>query len=440
MAGQKKYRLRCTECGAVITDFKAWFEHGQSCPECHCKQAEIEYTADYAKLPELFKGKPESFWHYFDFLPLMDKENIVSCGEGAIPLERWEFLEQFASDNGISDCKIYVYRNDLNGGTNTFKDIAASMAASIFKENGVKRYCIASTGNTATAYGKYLAMAGISAAIFMPDNAVHSSIAEIASYGQKVYHVAGDYSDAKAVAAAYAQKYGIPTSAGNIDPIRVESKRTMVFEWLRQLGTMPDVYVQAVSGGTGPLALDKAYRELEPHMPGLKYPRPILIQTDQCDPMVQGWEKAVRLGFPEGFEKDFPVIKNPQTMVSILGTGNPGTYPKIARIMRQRNGSFLRVEESRLADVARLVAFEQKTHVGPASAVCIAGVMKAIAQKEIKEGQTVLVNMGEGIKRAPWFLEMLGHHIAEVRSAEECTVPDLNSSREALWEAATGCR
>lgn len=435
MAEQKKYRLRCTECGAVITDFKAWFEHGQSCPECHCKQAEIEYTADYAKLPELFKGKPESFWHYFDFLPLMDKENIVSCGEGAIPLERWKFLEQFANDNGISDCKIYVYRNDLNGGTNTFKDIAASMAASIFKENGVKRYCIASTGNTATAYGKYLAMAGISAAIFMPDNAVPSSIAEIASYGQKVYHVSGDYSDAKAVAAAYAQKYGIPTSAGNIDPIRVESKRTMVFEWLRMLGKMPDVYVQAVSGGTGPLALDKAYRELEPHMPGLTYPRPILIQTDKCDPMVQGWEKAVKNGFPEGFEKDYPVIKNPQTMVSILGTGNPGTYPKIARIMKQRNGNFLRVKEDCLADVARIVAFERKTHVGPASAVCIAGLMKAVMQHEIKNGQTVLVNMGEGIKRAPWFLDMLGHHISEVRSVEECHVPELGETREELWKA-----
>ena len=320
---------------------------------------------------------------------------------------------------------------------NTFKDIAASMAASIFKENGVKRYCIASTGNTATAYGKYLAMAGISAAIFMPDNAVPSSIAEIASYGQKVYHVSGDYSDAKAVAAAYAQKYGIPTSAGNIDPIRVESKRTMVFEWLRMLGKMPDVYVQAVSGGTGPLALDKAYRELEPHMPGLTYPRPILIQTDKCDPMLQGWEKAVKNGFPEGFEKDYPVIKNPQTMVSILGTGNPGTYPKIARIMKQRNGNFLRVKEDCLADVARIVAFERKTHVGPASAVCIAGVMKAVMQHEIKNGQTVLVNMGEGIKRAPWFLDMLGHHISEVRSVEECTVPDIDDCRTSLWDAVT---
>ena len=431
----QKYQLKCVDCGHVTPDFATWLGQNQECPVCHSKHAEIEYSADYSRLKELMKGQPESFWHYFEFLPLTDKNNIVSCKEGAIPLERWGFLEDYARDNGIQNCQIYVYRNDMNGGTNTFKDIAASMAASIFKENHVENYCIASTGNTATAYGKYLAMAGISAAIFMPDNAIASSIAEISSYGQKVYHVKGDYSKAKAVAADYAKKYHILTSAGNIDPIRVESKRTMVFEWLRMLGKMPDVYVQAVSGGTGPLALDKAYRELKPHFPELTYPRPLLIQTDKCDPMVQGWEKAVKNGFPEGFEKDYPVIQNPQTKVSILGTGNPGTYPKIAKIMRAHNGNFLRVKEDGIADVARLVAFERKTHIGPASAVCIAGLLKAIQQHEIQEGQTVLVNMGEGIKRAPEFLDELRHDCSVVSSVEECHVPHLSDTRQKLWDA-----
>ena len=431
----QKYQLKCVDCGHVTPDFATWLGQNQECPVCHSKHAEIEYSADYSRLKELMKGQPESFWHYFEFLPLTDKNNIVSCKEGAIPLERWGFLEDYARENGIQNCQIYVYRNDMNGGTNTFKDIAASMAASIFKENHVENYCIASTGNTATAYGKYLAMAGISAAIFMPDNAIASSIAEISSYGQKVYHVKGDYSKAKAVAADYAKKYHILTSAGNIDPIRVESKRTMVFEWLRMLGKMPDVYVQAVSGGTGPLALDKAYRELKPHFPELTYPRPLLIQTDKCDPMVQGWEKAVKNGFPEGYEKDYPVIQNPQTKVSILGTGNPGTYPKIAKIMRAHNGNFLRVKEDGIADVARLVAIERKTHIGPASAVCISGLLEAIRKHEIQDGQTVLVNMGEGIKRAPEFLDELRHDCSVVSSVEECTVPNLSDTRKKLWDA-----
>ena len=58
----------------------------------------MKYDADYSTLPELYKGKPESFWHYFDFLPLEDKKNIVSFGEGAIPVEHWDFLDRFAKE------------------------------------------------------------------------------------------------------------------------------------------------------------------------------------------------------------------------------------------------------------------------------------------------------------------------------------------------------
>ncbi len=433
---KNKYRLKCVSCGHITPDFSSWFVDNQICGECGSKHAEIEYSTDYALLFDLLKAKdPKSFWHYFDFLPLYNKENIISCEEGAIPLERWPFFEEYARQLGI-DCSIYVYRNDLNGGTGTFKDIAASMAASIFKENNINQYCIASTGNTATAYGKYLSVAGINAAIFMPDCSEETSQAEIASYGQQVYRVHGDYAYAKKVAADYAKKFDIPISSGNIDPIRVESKRTMVFEWLRLLDKMPDVYVQAISGGTGPLALDKAVRELKSYMPDIDLPKMLMIQTDKCDPMVQAWENAKAQHFPDGFEKHYPIIENPQTGISILATGHPATYPLIAKLIQKCNGDFIRVEEDKVVDVARLVAYERKIHIGPASAVCILGLIKAIQQGEIKNGQTVLVNMGEGIKRAPAFLQKLAHHIKQVASVDECQIPDINRFRKELWDNA----
>lgn len=433
-----KYHLRCVACGEITADFATWFKQNQVCAHCGSKHSEIEYNADYRMLPALFKGHPDSFWHYFDFLPLENKENIVSCQEGAIPLERWSFLEDYAKESGIEDCKIYVYRNDLNGGTHTFKDIAASMAASIFKENNIEQYCIASTGNTATAYGKYLAIAGVNAAIFMPDNSEIVSQSEIASYGQQIYRVKGDYTFAKKVAADYAQKFNVLISAGNIDPIRIESKRTMVFEWLRILGKMPDVYVQAISGGTGPLALDKAVRELLPHMPEINLPKMLMVQTDKCDPMVQAWENAKSESFPEGFEKNYPVIDNPKTEISILATGNPATYPLVAKLMRKCDGDFLRVKEDKALDMARLVAYERKIHIGPASAVCMLGILKAIENKEIKSGQTVLVNMGEGIKRASGFLLKLGSHIEHIDSVDDCHIPDMKQFREKLWKNVIG--
>jgi threonine synthase len=434
---KNKYKLKCVGCGYLTFDFSLWFQQNQLCPKCGSKHAEIKYNTDYSLLPELLKAQnPTNFWHYFDFLPLYSKENIISCNEGSIPLERWTFFEDYAKKQGIN-CTIYVYRNDLNGGTGTFKDIAASMAASIFKEHNINQYCIASTGNTATAYGKYLSMAGTNAAIFMPANSEKSSQAEISSYGQQIYCVQGDYAYAKQVAADYAKKFNILISSGNIDPIRVESKRTMVFEWLRLLGKMPDVYIQAISGGTGPLAVDKAVRELAPHFPNIHFPKMLMIQTDKCDPMVSAWENAKLQNFPAEFEKQYPIKEKPQTEISILATGNPATYPLIAKLVQKSNGNFIRVKEEKAIDATRLVAYERKIHIGPASAVCILGLIKAIQNGEIKDNQTVLVNTGEGIKRSPAFLQKLGHNIKQISSVEECQIPNVNQFRGELWEKIT---
>lgn len=434
---KQKYQLRCVKCGYITPNFATWFSQEQCCPKCGSKQSDIEYSADYSALTSLFEGSPISFWHYFDFLPLYDKKNIISCQEGAIPLERWTFLEEYAKKKKNVDCQVFVYRNDLNGGTNTFKDIAASMAASVLKEIGVDNYCIPSTGNSATAYGKYLALAGINAAIFMPENAEIASQAEISSYGQQVYRAQGDYAFAKKMAGEFATKHKIPISAGNIDPIRIESKRTMVFEWLRQIGKMPDVYVQAISGGTGPLAIDKAVRELKKYRSDIQLPKMLLVQSNKCDPMVQAWENAVKNNFPDGFEKDYPIIDNPQTKISILATGNPGTYPIIAKLVHSCNGNFYRINEEKTVDMAQLIAFERKIHIGPASAVAFLGFFKALDNNEIQNGQIVLINMGEGIKRNPKFLNAIGHHIVDIEDISQCRVPNINENAEELWENAT---
>lgn len=398
-----KYKLICKKCGHEISNFKEWFAHNQQCPQCGSNYVEVQYSGDYHKLNEYFKGNPKSFWHYFDFLPLENPENVITCNEGAIPIENWDFLEKYAQEKYGIDCHVMVYRNDLNGGTNTFKDVAAAMGAAIMKENGVKEYCIASTGNTATAFSKYLSLAGIKLNVFVPNCVCKDTVEEIRSYGQNLVISTGDYGAAKKEAAEYQKAHNLLISGGNIDPIRVEAKKTMVFEFLRQMGKMPDVYVQAVSGGTGPIAVDKGVREIQSAFPEAKLPKMILVQQDTCDPMVQGWENAEKAGFPNGYEKNFPSIANPQTKVSILSTGTPGMFPIVAPIVRKSGGGFVRVKESELVDYAKIAKRERNVMLGPAAAVCFAGFYQALAEGKIQNGQTVLINTGEGAARAKDF-------------------------------------
>lgn len=430
-----KYYLKCVQCGFKTADFKTWFNQNQVCPKCGSKHSEVWYDADYSKLPELFNSQPESFWAYFDYLPLIQQTNIISCGEGAIPVEQWSFLENYAREKYNLDIQVYAYRNDLNGGTGTFKDVAASLAASIFKENDITQYCVASTGNTATAYGMYLSLAGVNASIFIPNNALKASEAMISAYGQQVVRVNGDYAKAKKVANDYAEKYHILISTGNIDPIRVEAKKTMVFEWLRQLKKLPDVYIQAISGGTGPIAIDKGIRELKGVCPDLKMPRLLMVQPDRCDPMVQAWEDAEKEGFPDGFEKKYPVLEDPETAVPTLATGNPATYPIVAKLVKNAGGNFIRMKECKLADYGKLIAFERKVILGPASAVCIGGFFESLKKGLIKNGESVLLNTGEGVRRAGDFLNEMIYTTKHVDSVDDCQPHTMDDYRERLWEA-----
>ncbi len=434
----KKYQIRCISTGEVIGDFADWFRMNQTCPD-GSKNVTVEYFEPIKELKTLINKKdckyPQSLWRYFKFLPLYNEKNIISLGEGAIPVNNWKFLEKLAKDAFGINCKVFVYRNDENQGTGTFKDAAATMAASIMKEHEIKEYVIASTGNIATAYSRYLALAGVSLSVFIPGNAQLTHQSEMGTYGQRVFKVKGDYAKAKQLAAEYAKKYGILISLGNIDPIRVEAKRTMVFEWLRLMDEFPTVYIQALSGGTGPIAIEKGINEIKDLGVVDKLPRFILAQPHRCNPMAQAWEKAKENNFPEGWLHDYPILENPQTTIPTLSTGNPTTYPIIANIVKRSGGEIISFNEDNAVDIARLSTYETTVKVGPAATVALGGFFEALTDGHIKDGDVVLINIGEGAKRSPEFMEAVNYSTKIVSSIDECEEFDRTQYHDQLLKA-----
>ena len=102
-----KFHLKCKKCNHIINDFAEWFSFKQKCPECENKWVDVEYSRNVQDVVEKIKQnekKPESFWQYFDFLPLMEKSNIISQGEGVIPVDRWDFFEEFAKQKYNINC------------------------------------------------------------------------------------------------------------------------------------------------------------------------------------------------------------------------------------------------------------------------------------------------------------------------------------------------
>ena len=440
MGNAAKFILKCTHCGHVFNSFPEWFGHKQKCPDCGKNRVEAEYSTDYSKLKDLINAKDRTdntIWHFFDFLPLNNRENIISSGEGNIGINHWGFLDEYAKKAYGIDCKVYVYRNDENYATHTFKDAGASLAASVLKESDIDKYIVASTGNVANAFAYYLAKAGISLSAFIPVDALKMNGAGVSYYGQRVFRVNGDYAKAKGVAADYANKYNILMTGGNTDPLRVEAKRTMVFEWLRKLPEFPTVYVQALSGGTGPIAIDKAFREINDLGLLKQLPRFLMVQPHRCAPMTEAWERAKKSNFAEGWESNYPVYNDPYTAVPTLATGNPATYPIIGNLVKKSGGEITSFNEYRCADVVRLIAYETQVRIGPASAIALGGFFDSLKAGNIRNGDVVLVNIGEGIDRAPEFFEQLIYTEHSVDHVNDCDIFDRRLLRDELWRKLT---
>ncbi len=438
MANQKFY-LQCKTCGYKIEDFSEWFKVGQICPKCGSKQANVWYYKNYEELIKTIRDKafkPDSLWGYFDYLPLLDKNNIVSFGgEGIVPLVRWTFLEEFAKNTHNKNVKIYAHGHDRNHATGTFKDLAGTVVSSVLKENGIDKYVGASTGNIGVAYSRYLAGAGISLSLFIPETSLKSQEAEISSFGQKVYRVKGDYAAAKKMAKDFAQKYDLVLTGGNFDPMRIEAKKTMVYEWLRVLPEFPTVFMQAISGGSGPLGIAKACQELKDMKLFKKMPRFILPQPEKCSPMAAAWEKAKKAGFPQGWENDYPVYENPKTSIETLSTGNPTAYPALAPVVKESQGEIIASKEEATVDVARLISYELTQRIGPAAAITVVGFIESLRNGHINDGDVVMLNIGEGVARSPKFVEQLSFSSQTIDSLDECELTDRSKYREHLWKA-----
>jgi threonine synthase len=136
---------------------------------------------------------------------------------------------------------------------------------------------------------------------------------EVALYGAEVIKVTGTYDQTKQVAAQFAERRGLFLDRGIRSLAARESMKTIAFEIAEQLGwRAPDWYIQAVSGGMGPIGVWKGFQELKAMGLVDRIPRIGVIQAEGCAPIVES--------FREGREQA-RVVHTPRTRIATLATG-----------------------------------------------------------------------------------------------------------------------
>lgn len=357
-----------------------------SCEKCSNLWLDADYDYDALNWPDSLGNRAPTMWRFAELLPLSDRAARVSLGEGGSPLLRAEGLgREF-------DHPALFIKDERQSPTASFKDRQGSLSVSLLRQLGITECVLASTGNAAAAYAAYCARAGIKLWIFLTSMAPAEKMRELGLYGAEVIKVTGTYDEAKQIAADFAARRGIYFDRGARTVVGKESMKTIAYEMAEQLGLeltdgerwiAPDWYVQAVSGGIGPLGVMKGFREL--YRLGLidRIPKLAIVQVEGCSPMVRA------------FHAGQPTVEavTPNTRITVLSTGDPGHgYSLIYDAIQQHGGTMIAADDGEAFRTMRKVARVEGLSVEPATAVAFAGLEKLILSGQIGRDETVIVN------------------------------------------------
>jgi threonine synthase len=351
-----------------------------ACQKCGSQWLEPHYNFAAFKL-EILRGLPGrtfNLWRYQDVLPVDDPKAHDLYPAGGTPL--W-LSQRYAPALGHSG--VYL-KDERFGPTSSFKDRQAAVAVAAMLEAGIREAVIASTGNAAVAYAAACARAGIKLWVFMTSLVPQEKLREAALFGAEVIRVSGNYDQTKQIAAKFAQRRNLILDRGATSIPARESMKTIAYEIVEQLGwRSPDWYIQAVSGGLGPLGVYQGFKEL--HRMGLidRIPKLAVIQVEGCSPMV----KAFRAG------RDTAESVVPDTHIIILSTGDPGnSYTMLWKLTQEYGGIMEAVTDAEAFAAMRSLAKSEGMAVEPATAVAFAGLEKLLKDKVIAPEEMVVLN------------------------------------------------
>lgn len=350
------------------------------CQKCESQWVEARYDYESFKR-EILRGipnRPNNLWRFQDVLPLDNPSTLELYPAGGTPL--W-LSNRFAPNLGHAS--VYI-KDERYGPTSSFKDRQAAVAVAAMNENGIREAVIASTGNAAVAYAAACARAGIKLWVFMTSLVPQEKLREAALFGAEVIRVSGNYDQTKQIASQFAQRKNLLLDRGASSVPARESMKTIAYEIVEQLGwRAPDWYIQAVSGGLGPLGVYQGFKEM--FSMGLinKVPKLAIIQSEGCAPMVNA--------FKDGKDTATPVI--PDTRIIILSTGDPGkAYTYLWNLTQQYGGVMEAVSDLEAYNAMKSLAKSEGMAVEPATAVAFAGFEKLFKQGVISKDELVAIN------------------------------------------------
>ena len=381
--------MQCRECKK---EYDSTFKY--ICDECF---GPLDVHYDYPTLTkDSFTNREQTYWRYFELLPIIDKSNIVSINAGMTPLVKAEKLGEKIGLNNL-----YI-KNDSVNPTFSFKDRPAGIAVSKAKEFGLTSVGCASTGNLASATAAHAAKADLPCYIFAPSDIEHAKIAQSLSYGAEYISVDGTYDDANRIAAQVGDSKGIGIVNINMRSYYVEGSKTLAYEVAEQLDwKVPDQLVVPTGSGAMLNAICKGFEELETVslVNGTSSMHMNCAQPHGCAPIVDAFKNN---------SNDVIPVENPDTVAKSLAIGDPGDGRYVLKRLKQFNGIAEESNNKEILDAILLLAKTEGIFTEPAGGVSVAVLKKMVEGGKIDKNETTVCYVtGNGLKATESIMEVL---------------------------------
>ncbi len=378
--------LRCVSCGKE-------YESGEvdyTCTRCDPLLGTLDVIYDYKAIAagisrDSFAANPRSdHWRYLPILPVANPEFIPHLTVGWSPLYRTTALER---EWGLAEVWI---KDDGRNPTGSFKDRASSVALVKALEKGAKAVTAASTGNAASSWSAFTAVAKLPAYIFVPKTAPKAKLAQLLLYGARVIQVAGTYDEAFDLCGQAAEKWGWYNRSTAINPYLGEGKKTGALEICEQLHwEVPDFVFVSVGDGCILQGTWKGFKDF--YALGLidRLPKLVGVQAEGSAPLVAAWKT--------GKTQCSPMV--PNTVADSISVGLPRDQIKALRAVRESQGAFVAVTDEEILTASRELARKVGVFAEPAGATAFAGLRKLAEDGTCRAADRVVAMItGNGLK------------------------------------------
>jgi len=352
------------------------------------EEVEYDYSGIALTREQVDARADRTIWKFREFLPVRDRESIISLGEGGTPLVRTRNLgKAWGAKN------LFVKNEGMNP-TGSFKDRETSVMISMAKQLGVKTVTITSSGNAGGAVAAYCNAAGLDAICFVPVSfSPRGKRATYAAYRPSaLIGIKGFYEDVNNISVEMGIKHGWYITNHGYNPYRMEGDKTIAYELCQDLGWKAPDHVIVPTGSGGNLAGEwKGFKELYQLGWIDSLPKMSAIQVEAGAPLVD----AVL----NNQEKIVPYLEAGDSMADGIISKYDDYAALVLSAIRESGGTAIAVSEEETLAGERELAQKEGIFVEPSSGVAVAGCKKMFEQGKLdKDELVVIIGTANGLK------------------------------------------